>query len=97
VQLLKLTLALGAFVLCLALPAAYAVTATPGSKSVAQKLQQQMNSGPNGRITRTVKCIPAARGKAFDCDLQSVISTHIAAHVSLIDGGMRTVWEPLQG
>ena len=96
--MLKLTLALTALVFCLVLPAAYAVTSKPESKSVAQTLLRQMNSGPDGHITRAVKCAPVSQGShAFSCDLKSVISTHLSAHVTLLDGGLRTTWEPLKG
>jgi hypothetical protein len=94
----KLTLALTASAAVLALPAAYGSLSKPPSKAIEQTLLQQMNSGPDGRITRLVTCSRAPKNElAFRCDLESVRSTHLGARVTVVPGGLRTVWEPLAG
>jgi len=94
--LLKLTLALIASAAVFALPAAYGSLSKPPSGAVAGKLLRQMNSSPDGRITKSVSCVPTGH-KRFDCDLQSVVSTHLQVHVTTAGGSFRTVWEPLAG
>jgi hypothetical protein len=94
----KLALALTASAAALALPAAYGSFSKPPSKVVEQRLLQQMNSGPDGRITRLVSCSRTSKRElAFKCDLESVRSTHLGARVTVVPGGLRTVWEPLAG
>jgi hypothetical protein len=96
--MLKLSLALTTFVLALALPAAYAFTSRPGPRIIARTLLEQVNSGPDGHITRRVTCARAAKARrTFDCSLESVVSTQLGAHVALVDGGLRTTWDPIAG
>jgi hypothetical protein len=96
--MIKLTLALVAFVLTLVIPAAYAVTSRPPSETIAQTLLRQMNSGPDGRITRRVDCALASRAKRmYACTLESVASTRLGVRVAVVDGGLRTTWHALEG
>jgi len=96
--MLKLSFLLAAAAGLLAFPAAQAMTSTPGSGVVAQGLLQRVNSGPDGRITRRVQCVPGSRaGLAFSCQLESVRSTTIRVDFVVGGGSLRTVWEPLAG
>jgi hypothetical protein len=94
----KLSVALSTFVLALVLPVTYALASKPPSNDVAQTLLRQMNSGPDGRLTRAVTCARVgAAVKTFDCSLQSLVHTRLGARVTQVDGGLRTVWQPLEG
>ena len=94
--MVKLTLVL-TVVGALALPAAQGMASSQRvPQRVASKLLRQMNSGPTGKITRRVTCVPAA-GPTLRCDLESVRSTTLRATVSLVGGTFRTTWEPLAG
>jgi hypothetical protein len=96
--MIKLSLALIAFVAILAIPAAFGFSAKPGPKTVARSLLTQMNSGPDGRITRLVTCERASQARhTFTCDLESVRSTHLRAGVTVTGGLLRTTWAPLVG
>ncbi len=96
--MLKASLALTAFVAVLAIPAAFAVSSKPAPATVARTLLQQMNSGPDGRITHRVTCTRVPRlERNFSCDLQSAISTHLGARIAVVDGGVSTTWQPLAG
>jgi hypothetical protein len=94
--MVKLTVVLTA-VGALALPAAQGMASSQRlPQRVAAQLLRQMNSGPDGKITRHVTCVPAG-GRTLRCDLESVRATTIRAHVSLVGGTYRTTWEPLAG
>ena len=68
------------------------------SAGVAKTLLQQINSGPDGHITRNVACGRGSKaGLAFTCDLKSVRSTSIRANVAVVGGTLRTTWEPIKG
>jgi hypothetical protein len=96
--MLKASLSLIVFVAVLAIPAAFGSGSKPGPKTVAQTLLKQMNSGPNGYITRRVRCTRVAKLQhSFSCDLRSTISTHLGAHIAVVDGGVSTTWKPLAG
>jgi hypothetical protein len=96
--MIKLAIALSTFVLAFTLPVAYAVASKPGPKTIAGGLLKQMNSGRDGKITRRVTCDRALEvAKTFDCSLESVIRTHLQARVAVVDGGLRTTWQPIQG
>jgi hypothetical protein len=96
--MLKLPLTLVAATAILAVPATLAAASKPRSAAVERTLLRQMNGGPAGRITRLVDCQRAGnRGRSFTCDLQSVRSTHLGARVTVLPGGLSTVWEPLAG
>jgi hypothetical protein len=88
---------LTALVLCagIALPAAYARGGNGASK-VERALLTQANSGPAGRVTRSVHCTPGGR-HAYDCTLTSVRSTTLGAHAVVRDGRVETSWSPLRG
>jgi hypothetical protein len=97
--MLKLSFAAIAAAAVLALPAAYGSgSSRASSASVASTLLREMNSTSAGRITRRVTCTPAgSRRASFDCDLESVISTHLTARVDRAGGGLVTTWHPLAG
>ena len=96
--MLKLGLALTASVLCLALPAAYAVAAKPGPRTVEQQLLDRMNSGPAGNITRRVECVPDPKGRrTLACKLVGTASTTLDVDVDVVAGGLRTIWHPVEG
>jgi len=97
--MVKLGLVLTALAAALALPAAQGMTSRPGpSGALEQTILRQMNSGPDGQITRRVDCGRGSRaGAAFTCTLESVTSTRLRANVSFVGGGLRTTWEPLAG
>src|SRR5207237_4679008 len=96
-QMIRLCLAATALAVGFALPAAQGMTTTPRpSGAVAQTLLKQINSGPDGRITRRVACGRGTKaGLAYSCDLVSVRSTSIHANVGVVGGTLRTTWEPL--
>jgi hypothetical protein len=56
-----------------------------------------MDSGPDGRITRSVHCRTAGKPGTFSCLLQSTRSTSLGARVVAGDGGLAESWEPLRG
>jgi|SRR5579862_2775283 len=94
---ITLTLALVSLASVIAL-AAHAVAAKPSGGSVSRSLLARVNSGPDGRITRSITCTRVARGREeFACRLVSVRSTSLGAHVALVDGGLRETWQPLRG
>src|SRR5215831_7994363 len=97
--MVKLGLVLTALAAVLALPAAQGMTSRPGpSGALEQTLFRQMNSGPDGQITRRVECGRGARaGTAFTCTLESMRSTSLRANVTFVGGSLRTTWEPLAG
>ena len=96
--MLRISLSLIVFVAVLAIPAAFGSGSKPGPNTVAQALLKQMNSGPNGYITRRVRCTRVAKlQRNFSCDLESAISTHLGAHIAVADGGVSTTWQPLAG
>ena len=96
--MIKISLALISFVAILAIPAAFGFSAKPGPNTVARSLLTQINSGPDGRITRLVTCERIAKGRAaFTCDLESVRLTHLGARVDATGGLLRTTWQPLAG
>ena len=97
--MVKLGLVLTALAAALALPAAQGMTSRPGpSDALEQTLLRQMNSGPNGQITRRVECGRGTRaGTAFTCTLESVRSTRLSVNVEVVGGSLRTTWEPLAG
>jgi hypothetical protein len=96
--MLKLALTLVAAAAILAVPATLAAASKPRSAAIEQTLLRQMNGGPAGHITRLVDCKRAgSSGRSFACDLQSVRSTHLGARVTVVPGGLSTVWQPLAG
>jgi hypothetical protein len=95
--MLKSSLAISAIVLGLVLPVARAVTGRPPVRTIPRALLEQMNSSPDGRITRRVSCVPELRGKlTFACELTSLASTRLRVDVAAGDG-LRESWYPLQG
>lgn len=87
-----------ALVVALALPAVHAVAAKPGVPTIARTLLGRMNSGPDGRITRRVACVPTrAATLTFACRLESVRSTRLRVDVAVAPGGLRETWYPLAG
>jgi hypothetical protein len=94
----KLCLAFVPVALGLALPAAYAVSGKSRPRTIEHALLREMNSSGDGTITRRVRCTPVRdeRG-SFACRLTSVRSTTLDADVEVVDGGLRTVWHPLDG
>ena len=96
--MLKVSLALAALVLALALPAAYAGARQSDAGPVEQTLLRRMNSTPDGRITRRVDCSRAPRAHhSFVCALTSVRSTKLRVDVTVVDSGLRSTWYPLEG
>ena len=82
----------------LAVPWAQGATSKPRTAAIERTLMRQMNGSPAGRITRLVDCHNAGnRGRSFTCDLESVGSTHLGARVTVVPGGLQTVWQPLAG
>jgi hypothetical protein len=83
----------------------FGIAAPPGGDShgkpmrerVEQALLQQMNSGPDGRITRSVHCHTAGSQSKFSCVLESTRSTTLGAVVVAHGVELQTAWEPLQG
>jgi hypothetical protein len=95
--MLKSSLTIAAIVLAVALPASRAVTGGPVVRTIPGTILAQMNSSPDGRITRRVACVPELRGKlAFTCELTSVTSSRIRVDVAAGDG-LREIWSPPQG
>jgi hypothetical protein len=95
--MLKLGLSLLAAA-ALAVPGTLAAASKPRSAAIERTLLRQMNGGPAGRITRAVDCRSAGSwDRSFSCDLKSVSSTHLGARVTIVSGGLSTVWEPLAG
>jgi hypothetical protein len=94
---LKLGIALSTSVLALALPASHGV-AGKTSRALERTLLHQMNSTPDGRITRKVDCAPLPGAPhSFTCRLTSVRSTSLRVDVDLAGGGFRAIWYPLAG
>jgi hypothetical protein len=95
--MLKSSLAITAIVLALVLPAARAVTRGPAVRTIPRALLAQMNSGPDGRITRSVSCVPELRRTlTFACELTSTGSTRLRVDIAGTNG-LRESWYPLQG
>jgi hypothetical protein len=63
--------------------------------TVPQQLLRQMNSGPAGTVTRSVRCSPGHAAVA--CTLQGKGSTAIDARFVVHDGGTEVDWAPLRG
>ena len=93
VKLVAIPLVLGIGV---ALPAVSALQAKPVPAQVEQRLLHQMNAGPDGTITKSVHCLRVS-GRTFSCDLRSIRSTSLGAHVVVAGGSLQTVWLPLRG
>lgn len=89
--LISLTLGIG-----LAFPASGVLHAKPSSTQVEQRLLHQMNAGPDGTLTKSVRCLQASGG-GFSCTLHSTRSTSLGAHVAVSGGSLETVWQPLRG
>jgi hypothetical protein len=83
----------------LVVPATQAVAGSkPRPAAIERTLLQQMNGGPAGHITRLVDCRKTGKSAgSFSCDLESVRSTHLGARVTVVPGGLSTVWAPLAG
>lgn len=82
----------------LVVPATQALAGSKPSAAIERELMQQMNGGPAGHITRLVDCRKTGKSAdSFSCDLESVRSTHLGARVTVVPGGLSTVWEPLAG
>lgn len=79
----------------LVLPAAYA-HARPGAGAVEQTLLANANSGPDGKVTRSVHCARSGHA-AFACTLHSVRGTTLDARAVIRDGRVETSWSPLRG
>jgi hypothetical protein len=79
----------------IAIPSVQAVTAPGGDGVAPQQLLRQMNSGPAGTVTRSVRCTPARA--AFACTLQGRSSTVLDARFVVHDGGTEIDWAPLRG
>jgi hypothetical protein len=95
--MLKSSLTIAAIVLALALPAAHAVSGRPTVRTIPRALLAQMNSSPDGKITRGVSCVPELRAQlTFACELTTVRATRIHVDVAAEDGLSET-WFPLQG
>jgi hypothetical protein len=95
---LKLSLALAILFLGLVLPAAYAVSVRARPRTIEQTLLRQMNSYGDGTVTRRVRCRREGTVRpSFACTLESVRSTTLQARVEVVDGGLRTIWYPLEG
>jgi hypothetical protein len=97
--MVKPSLLITAVAVSIALPAAQGMTSPKApSAGVAKTLLQQINSGPDGHITRNVACGRGSKaGLAFTCDLKSVRSTSIRANIAVVGGTLRTTWEPIKG
>jgi hypothetical protein len=81
----------------LAVPFHPGAAAHPTKAQVEQKLLHQMNSGPNGRVTRAVHCQTSGGRSTFSCRLQSVRSTSLGAVVVVHGTSLQTAWQPLRG
>jgi len=79
-----------------AFPASGALTSKPNPAQVEQRLMHEMNSGPNGKITKSVNCLPASHTH-FTCSLRSTRSTRLGARVTVSGGSLETVWQPISG
>lgn len=88
-----LTLLLGMGV---AFPASGVLHGKPNSHQVELRILHQMNSGPDGKITKSVHCLHAG-GLGFACRLQSQRSTTLGARVVVSGGSLQTVWQPIRG
>ena len=93
-KLAALAIALG---LGIAVPATRASHARPDRALIEQRLEQQLNGSPAGRITKAVHCRTAGSSGTFDCTAVSVRSTTLGARVVGDGDGLRTAWEPLRG
>ena len=92
-KIAALTTALG---LGIAVPATGTLQAKPSRARIEQRLLEQLNGGPAGRITKAVHCRTAGGADTFDCAAVSVRSTTLNARV-VAGGGLQTTWEPLRG
>jgi hypothetical protein len=95
--MLKLIALASALGLGIAVPATGSLHAKPSRAHVEQRLLQQLNSGPDGRITQAVHCSTIRKNVSFSCVALSTRSTRLDAHVVVSGGGLRTAWAPLQG
>jgi len=88
---ISLTLGIG-----VAFPASGVLHSKPSSALVEQRLLHQMNAGPDGTLTRSVRCLQAS-SREFSCTLHSIRSTSLGAHVVVSGGSLETVWQPIRG
>ncbi|HEY5058392.1 MAG TPA: hypothetical protein VII51_05190 [Gaiellaceae bacterium] len=95
--MLKLVALASALGLGIAVPATGALHSKPNRALVEQQVLQQLNSGPDGRITRTVHCSAIKRHFSFSCVAVSTRSSRLDAQVVVVGDGLRTAWSPLQG
>jgi hypothetical protein len=89
-----LTLVLGMGV---AFPASGVLHPKPNPAQVEQHLLREMNSGPSGKITKSVACLPASSTARWTCHLRSTRSTSVGARVIVSGGAVETVWQPISG
>jgi len=89
--LISLTLGIG-----FAFPASGVLQTRPSSAQVEQRLLHRMNSGPDGTVTRSVRCLQASSSE-FSCTLHSTRSTSLGAQVVVSGGSLETVWQPIRG
>jgi len=89
--LISLTLGIG-----VAFPASGVLHAKPSPAQVEQRLLHQVNAGPDGTLTKSVRCLQAS-GREFSCTLHSTRSTSLGAQVVVSGGSLETVWQPLRG
>ena len=82
----------------LALPVAHhALPAAP--KTVEQRLLTRVNSGPDGRITRSVRCRTAGEAR-FSCSLRGLSLTspsRLHVHVVTSGGSFEPAYGPVEG
>jgi hypothetical protein len=82
----------------LGLPVAHhALPAAP--KSVEQQLLTKVNSGPDGRITRSVTCRKAGEAR-YSCSLHGLSLTspaRMSVHVVARGGSLQPAYGPVEG
>jgi hypothetical protein len=78
-------------------PATGALHAKPSRAQVEQRLLQQLNGGPDGRITSAVHCRAIQKHVSFSCVAVSTRATTLDARVVTGGGGLTEYWAPLHG